>query len=183
MRIVSNWIHNLWRRRENKIKNYLHLVTTRLADKLYELGVSRVIMGYNKDQKQNINLGNKTNQNFVMLPRLTVNSMLRYKLMEKGMSYIETEEAYTSKASALDGDALFTIKDPKRKGYSFSGRRLSRGLYRSSDKTLINADVNGAINIMRKVIQNVPTDWIRGLVVTPVRLQLEPKAISLRENG
>lgn len=181
--LSSRLIHNLWRRRENKIKNYLHLVTTRLADKLYELGVSRVIMGYNKDQKQNINLGKKTNQNFVMLPRLTVNSMLRYKLMEKGMSYIETEEAYTSKASALDGDALFTIKDPKRKGYSFSGRRLSRGLYRSSDKTLINADVNGAVNIMRKVIQNVPTDWIRGLVVTPVRLQLEPKAISLRENG
>lgn len=56
-------------------------------------------MGYNKDQKQNINLGKKNNQNFVMLPRLTVNSMLRYKLMEKGMSYIETEEAYTSKAT------------------------------------------------------------------------------------
>ena len=180
---MSNWIHNLWRRRENKIKNYLHLVTTRLSDKLYELGVSHVIMGYNKDQKQNINLGNKTNQNFVMLPRLTVNSMLRYKLMERGISYQETEEAYTSKASALDNDSLFTITDPKRKGYSFSGRRLSRGLYRSSDKTLINADVNGAVNIMRKVIQNVPTDWIRGLVVTPVRLLLEPKAISLRENG
>ena len=94
-------------------------------------------MGYNKDQKQNINLGNKTNQNFVMLPRLTVNSMLRYKLMERGISYQETEEAYTSKASALDNDSLFTITDPKRKGYTFSGRRLSRGLYRSSDKTLM----------------------------------------------
>ena len=93
------------------------------------------------------------------------------------------KHGYSYTGAALDNDSLFTINDPKRKGYSFSGRRLSRGLYRSSDKTLINADVNGAVNIMRKVIQNVPTDWIRGLVVTPVRLQLEPKAISLRENG
>lgn len=100
------------------------------------------------------------------------NTMLQYKAEDRGMVVVLTEESYTSKASALDRDKL-----PAKRGgrHQFSGKRVKRGLYRTKDKTVINADVNGAYNIMRKIFPQVIrkgwwSDRIKGFVVTPERL-------------
>ncbi len=170
----SKRINRMLRRRANKIKDYCHKASTGLVNSLYVVGVNRIVMGHNKGQKQNINLGKRTNQNFVMLPRTMFNSMVKYKAEANGMIYRETEESYTSKTSAIDLDFLPTI-GCKPKKWKPSGKRVKRGLYKSKDGTLINADVNGAVNILRKVIRNEPcSDWIKGLAVTPARLFISP---------
>lgn len=176
---TSRYINNLWRRRQNKLKDYCHKASTALVNKLYSKGVNQIVMGHNQGQKQNINLGKRTNQNFVMLPRTLFNSMIKYKAEANGMIYRETEESYTSKTSAIDLDYLPSI-GRKPEGWKPSGKRIKRGLYKSKEGMLINADVNGAVNILRKVISSkvirkeLSSDWIKGLVVTPARLLVRP---------
>jgi transposase len=93
--------------------------------------------------------------------------MLRYKAEEAGIIFTVTEEAYTSKASFLDGDSLFKYGD-KPVNYTFSGKRIHRGMYRASNGTLINADVNGAYNILRKVASNTSiVEGVEGVRLHP----------------
>lgn len=179
----SRYIRNLWRRRDFKIKDYLHKATSFLVEFLYQQNVNRIAVGMNHGWKQNINLGKKTNQNFVLVPFATMISMLKYKCEDRGMELILQEEAYTSKASALDLDPLFEFGS-KPEGTKFSGKRIKRGLYKTKDGTLINADVNGALNIFRKqipeevmekwldskVIHKRFSEWIKGFAISPVRL-------------
>lgn len=169
---TSRHIKSLWRNRHNKIKDYFHKSTTQLINTLYEEGIGCIVIGHNEGQKQRINLGRRTNRDFVQVPRTMFNTMLQYKAEDRGMVVVLTEESYTSKASALDRDKL-----PAKRGgqHQFSGKRVKRGLYRTKDKSLINADVNGAYNIMRKIFPQVIrkgwwSDRIKGFVVTPERL-------------
>ena len=91
---------------------------------------------------------------------------LRYKLNKVGIQLVEVEESYTSKASFLDNDTLPTW-NTKNKEYMFSGKRVKRGLYRTKENFLVNADINGAANILRKVFPKV-IQWDRGIVAVPV---------------
>ena len=144
---TSKSLHRLWLKRNNKISYEIHKVTKFLANYFDERDVSKVIIGNNSVWKNEINLGKRNNQNFVNIPYTKFINQLTYKCQLLGITVIVREESYTSKASFLDYDEIPNYKDeviPK-----FSGKRIKRGLYRSTTRK-INADVNGAYNIMVK---------------------------------
>lgn len=147
-------------RRYFQLENYFHHVSKYIVNYCVINDIGKIIIGYNAGWKQDINLGKKTNQKFCFIPYLGLIQKIMYKAKLVGIEVITHEESYTSKASALDGDQLC-------KG-EFSGKRVKRGLYCSKDGTLINADVNGSINIGRKVIHELVVD--RRLVVRPVKV-------------
>ena len=124
--------------------------------------VGHIVIGVNQEWKQEVNLGKRNNQNFVMLPHRKFVEMIRYKAEDYGIRVTVREESYTSKASALDFDEMPTF-DKKESGAKpvFSGRRIKRGLYRSAKGQLINADINAAANIGRKELGD---EWLRKLL-------------------
>ena len=144
---TSKPLHRLWLKRNNKISYEIHKITKFLANYFDERDVSKVIIGNNSDWKNGINIGKINNQNFVNIPYAKFINQLTYKCQLLGITVIVREESYTSKTSFLDYDEIPNYKDeviPK-----FSGKRIKRGLYRSTFRK-INADVNGAYNIMVK---------------------------------
>ena len=142
----SKGMKAIWTKRELRIKDNFHKITRHLVDYLVENNIDTVIVGYNKGQKQEINLGKKTNQNFVYIPFATLRHMLKYKCTLAGIKYIEQEEAYTSKCSFVDREAI-------KKKEKYQGERIERGLYKTSTGKEINADVNGSLNIGRKYLE------------------------------
>ena len=126
------------------------------------------MLGHNVFQKQGITLGHANNQNFVQIPYSVFAGMLRYKLEEKGIAFLMVEESYTSKADYLAGDRIpvYGERDREEKTPAFSGKRVSRGMYRHFDGSKSNADINGAANILRKVFPD-QKGWDRGVVDTP----------------
>lgn len=90
------------------------------------------------------------NQNFVSIPFEMLKSMIELKACEYGVTVVRNEESYTSKASFLDSDDIPVYAEGDGTKHHFSGKRIQRGLYRSSDGTVLNADINGAANILRK---------------------------------
>ena len=90
------------------------------------------------------------NQNFVSIPFEMLKSMIELKACEYGVTVVRNEESYTSKASFLDSDDIPVYVEGDETKHRFSGKRIQRGLYRSSDGTVLNADINGAANILRK---------------------------------
>lgn len=113
--------------------------------------IGTLVVGYNEDFKRNANLGKQNNQNFVQLPLGDLRQSLQYLCERYGIQYVEQEESYTSKSSYLDKDVLPVYKAEQPYTGAFSGKRIYRGLYKAADGTTINADVNGAANILRKV--------------------------------
>ena len=107
--------------------------------------ISTVVVGYNKEWKQDINLGKRNNQNFVNIPFLTLIKQLEYKCKLEGINFILTEESYTSKCSFLDNEDVC-------KHDTYLGERIKRGLFKSKEGKLINADLNGSLNILKKVV-------------------------------
>ena len=116
--------------------------------------VEVIVCGHNKDQKQKINLGPGNNQHFVSIPYTRFFWILTCVAAKASIPVIETEESYTSKASLIDKDPIPVYKEGDRLEYHFSGKRISRGQYESKEGTILNADVNGAGNIIRKVYPN-----------------------------
>ena len=147
---ISNAIINLWRKRDEQIRNLLGYYANRLIEELVLLNVSKLIIGKNKEQKQEIDLHSKLeNRNFCMIPFNKLIEILRYKCEDNGIECIEQEESYTSKASFLDNDFM-PVYGEENKEYEFSGWRNGR-IYKIKGKNQkIHADYNGAFNIMRK---------------------------------
>jgi transposase len=110
------------------------------------------------------------NQNFVQIPFLQFLQLLKYKAELVGIKVIIKEESYTSKASFLDLDYIPVYQ--KGVKHSFSGKRIKRGLYKASNGVKYNADVNGSLNILRKVVPNAFSNGIEGVVVHPVKVTL-----------
>ena len=146
---TSQHIHRLWRNRELKLQAELHKVTSLLSLYFDEMAIETVFVGKNQGWKQEVSLGKKTNQSFTQIPFNTFISQLTYKCLVKGITVVEQEESYTSKASFLDEDEIPVYKDVQTKP-QFSGKRISRGLYQSKDGRVLNADVNGSYNILVK---------------------------------
>jgi putative transposase len=119
--------------------------------------------GKNPEWKQEANMGKRTNQNFVSIPHARCIEMLTYKAQLVGIEVHITEESYTSKCSFLDNESI-------EKHESYAGRRIKRGLFRSQFGILINADVNGSLNIIRKVAPAAFVPGSRGCAVHPVPL-------------
>ncbi|WP_040347426.1 RNA-guided endonuclease InsQ/TnpB family protein [Neobacillus bataviensis] len=147
---TSNRLEKLYQNRSLKLKDIFHKASYHIVKTAVEECASVIIVGQNKDWKQEVNIGKKNNQSFVHIPHSMLISMITYKAEEYGIRVIVTEESYTSKASFLDGDNVPVYE--KGKKHSFSGKRMKRGLYRSKEGVLLNADVNGASNIMKKAI-------------------------------
>ena len=145
---VSKNIQRLLYKREEQLRNYIGYYTNKLVDILEEDKVSKVVVGYNKGWKQGINIGSVNNQNFVSIPFKKILGILKYKLQDKGIEYVEQEESYTSKASYLDNDYIPTYGDGKI--HVFSGFRIKRSLYKTKQGKIIDADLNAALNILRK---------------------------------
>ena len=149
---TSKPIHRLWSRRSWILKTKIHQMTAFLATLFDEMQIEKVFIGKNNNWKQNLPFGKKVKQRFAYLPYETFIEQLRYKCQLRGITVIVQEESYTSKASFLDGDNIPVygeVENPQ-----FSGHRIKRGLYRSGSGRLINADVNGSYNIMRKGLAN-----------------------------
>jgi len=167
---TSRRISRLHLKRDNIIKDRMHKISRYIADYCKEQNVDMVILGHNVYQKQEIAIGHVNNQSFVQIPYAVFAGMLSYKLAEKGIRLLLTEESYTSKADYLAKDTIpvYGVGD---KEVSFSGKRIKRGLYRHFDGKLSNADINGAANILRKVFPKV-TQWDRGVVDTPCAVRV-----------
>ena len=147
---TSKLINQLMYKREEQLRNYIGYYANKLIEILKEEKISKLVVGYNKGWKQEINIGSKNNQNFVGIPFRKILDILKYKLEDNGIEYKEQEESYTSKASYLDNDDIPVYKENDDTNYKFSGKRIKRGIYKSKQGKIINADLNGALNILKK---------------------------------
>lgn len=147
-------------KRHRQIKDFFHKVSFNIVKIATENQIDTIIIGKNEGWKQEIDLGKKNNQNFVQIPHSLLIELITYKASAEGIAVIVTEESYTSKASFLDEDDIPTYKSGNEMKLVFSGKRIKRGWYRSKNGRFINADVNGAANILRKV---VPKAFVNGI--------------------
>ena len=131
-------------KRNNRVKDYLHKSSRKIVNFLVSNRISTLVIGYNEEWKQNINIGKQNNQSFVTIPFLIFVHQLEYKCKLEGINVILTEESYTSKCSFLDNE-------PLEKKDNYKGKRITRGLFKTSTNKLINADLNGSLNILKKV--------------------------------
>ncbi|MEE0457568.1 MAG: transposase [Anaerovibrio sp.] len=160
-RYSSARLNRLTDKRNRRIDDYMHKASRLIVTKCVEQGISTIVIGKNKEWKQASKLSKRVNQHFVQMPFARLIQMIEYKAKEKGIAVILTEESYTSGTSFLDGEV------PTKKNYDKS-RRVHRGLFKANDGRKINADVNGAFQIMKKVFPNVSTDGIEDVVLRPV---------------
>lgn len=156
--------------RNNRINDYFNKSVKLIVDFCLKNDVSTLVIGYNKGQKQGINIGKVNNQNTVMIPYHKFRQKLQYQCEVHGIKYCPQEESYTSKASALDNDPIPRHGDTDIP--NFSGKRVHRGLYASADGALLNADINGSVNILKKYFKErksngICPDDVRVLVNAP----------------
>lgn len=161
---TSKQIQQLSLKRTNKINNCLHLYSRRIVDFLSENEIKTFVIGKNDNWKTSINLGHKINQEFVSIPHARFISILKYKCELAGIELITVSEEYTSMTSFLD-------KERPIKRRTYSGKRIKRGLFKSKKGYLINADVNGSYQIMKKAFPKAfYGKGIEGVAVHPRRL-------------
>jgi putative transposase len=148
---TSKRLEQLHQKRHLKIKDLFHKASSEVLKMALVEQTNTIIIGKNKDWKQEMSMGKRNNQSFVSIPHSLFMTMVEYKAAEHGIKVVVAEESYTSKASFLDGDEIPTYGKYKGKK-QFSGIRIKRGLYRSGQGWIINADVNGAANILKKAV-------------------------------
>ena len=136
-------------KRNRQMRDAVNKAAKLVVSHCIEHQIGTLVFGWNQGQKQNAQLG-KTTQSFVQIPTAKLKERVKQLCDYYGINFVETEESYTSKASFLDGDSLPTF-GAKPEGWTPSGKRVKRGMYRTNKGILINADLNGAANIMRKV--------------------------------
>lgn len=176
-RSCSSRIQRLTRCRQQKVDNYLHHTSRQIINLLESQKIRTLVIGKNLQWKNEINFGKKTNQNFVSIPHTRLIEMLKYKAELLGIKVIEQEESYTSQSNFLSLDPIPVYGNIGAQDVTFSGKRIKRGLYKTSSGQLINADVNGSYNILRKAIPNAFSDGIGSCVAQPRRVNpLEVKA-------
>ncbi len=178
-------------KRNRRIEQYMHTASKKIIDLLVKEGIGVLCIGKNDAWKQEANMGKRTNQNFVQIPHARFIAMLTYKAELVGIRVEITEESYTSKASLLDLDPLPKWEKGKsNEKHTFSGKRVKRGLYRTSSGRYVNADINGAGNTIRKVAPDAfgsegvedGKAVLASLVVHPVRIVVpltKPKSTRL----
>ena len=152
------------------------IISKRIIDYALNNDINTIIIGKNKNQKRSINLGKKNNQNFVGIPHAQMINLIKYKANLQGITVIMTNESYTSQTSFLDHELPICQNgnvQRQKKGLAPTIRRIKRGLFKTNNGTLINADVNGALQIIKKVFPKVSfTDGIAGAVLRPVKISL-----------
>lgn len=165
-RKTSHRIERLTDKRTRRINQYLHTASRRIIDLLVKERIGMLVIGKNTGWKQEINIGKRNNQNFVSIPHARFIDMLTYKAQLVGINVVVTEESHTSKCSFLDGE-------PIHHHDSYAGRRIHRGMFRSATGKLINADLNGAYNIILKVAPSAFANGVEDVAVHPVVLTIK----------
>ncbi len=149
-RFTSRHLDRVTTKRNRRVDGYLHTASRRIIDLLVAEGLGTLVIGKNPLWKQEAKMGRKNNQQFVQLPHTRFIDQLTYKAQLVGIKVVIQEESYTSKASFLDSDPLPTYQANRTEKPIFSGTRIARSWYRASDGTVIHADINGSLNILRK---------------------------------
>jgi IS605 OrfB family transposase len=144
---IEDHIYKLWRRRKHIMHDHFNKISTDFIKKCVYANINEIILGYNKNWKKGTNMGSINNDNFCKIPYRNLINMIFHKARKNGIKVRENEESYTSKCDALNWEEI---------GYHevYNGKRLRRGLFSAGNDALINADVNGAINIMRKALKD-----------------------------
>lgn len=172
----SKRIERLTFRRNQKITDQIHKASRIIINKAIENNITKIIIGKNENWKKSINIGRKSNREFTSIPHATLISQIEYKAKLEGIETILTQEAYTSKCSALD-------LEPICKHEMYVGKRKNRGLFITAKGSLINADCNGALNIVRLGLKTVSkneiniSDFVRRCVVHPNKINILEKNI------
>ncbi len=163
---TSKRIERLTFRRNQKIKDYIHKASKAIVNKAVENNITKIIIGKNENWKRAINIGKKSNREFTSIPHATLIEKIQYKARMEGIEVVLTQEAYTSKCSALDLEKIC-------KHETYVGKRKKRGLFVTATGKLINADVNGSLNIARLVLGDeiINSDSIRSCVVQPFKIK------------
>ena len=161
------------RKRNNRINDYLSKAARTIVNYCLNNDIGKLVLGYNEDFQRNSNIGSINNQNFVNIPYGKLRDKLIYLCKLYGIEFKLQEESYTSKASFFDGDEIPIYDKENLQEYVFSGKRIKRGLYQTSTGKLINADCNGALNILRKSkVVDLSVLYNRGELNTPKRIRV-----------
>ena len=156
-----------------KPTNRQKALARRVIDYCIDHDVGTLVVGYNETFQKDSNIGRRNNQTFVNIPYGKLRDKLEYLCKLNGIILVMQEESYTSKASFWDKDVIPVYKSDDTEEYHFSGKRIHRGQYRTASGQVLNADVNGALNIMRKSsVVDVNILYSRGEVDTPIRIRI-----------
>lgn len=160
-------------KRNNRVNDYINKTCRIIITYCIDNKIGNLVIGYNETLQRNINIGRKNNQNFVNIPVGNIKEKLEYLCKLYGINFTKQEESYTSKASFLDKDEIPKYNQDNPIDYKFSGRRIKRGLYKTKKGILINADVNGSLNILKKSsVVSLETLYSSGEVDTPIRIRI-----------
>lgn len=161
------------RNRNNKVNDYMNKAACKVINYCIANSIGTLIVGYNETFQRNSNIGKQNNQNFVNIPYGQLRDKLEYLCELNNIIFVKQEESYTSKASFWDEDKIPVYNADNPKEYHFSGTRIHRGLYKTANGKTVNADINGALNIMRKSsVVDMNILYSRGEVDTPIRIRI-----------
>ena len=161
------------RSRNNKINDYMNKTARAIIDYCINNDIGTLVVGYNETFQKNSNIGKANNQTFVNIPYGQLRFKLEYLCEINGIVFVKQEESYTSKASFWDKDDIPIYNNDNPQSYTFSGKRIHRGMYQCLNGKCLNADVNGALNILRKSnVVSLAGLYSRGEVDTPVRIRI-----------
>lgn len=158
--------------RNAKVRDYLNKAARYIINHCIKHGINKLVIGFNIEMKQSINIGSRNNQNFVQIPHSSFRFKLKALCERYGIKYVEQEESYTSKASFLDNDTIPVFNADNPKEHKFAGSRVKRGLYRTKHGFVVNADCNGAANILRKSKHNALSGVSSGCLAQPLRVKI-----------
>ena len=159
--------------RNNKVNDYMSKTARKIINYCLENNIGTLVCGYNRAFQRSSNIGKVNNQTFVNIPFGKLRKKLEYLCKLYGLIFVEQEESYTSKSSFFDMDILPKFEADDSQNYSFSGKRIKRGLYQTSKGYIFNADINGALNILRKSnVVDLKVLYSRGVVDTPERIRV-----------
>ena len=153
----DEWLDRVTRKRNHQMRDGINKAAKLIVDHCLKYGIGTLVIGWNEGFKSNANIGRVNNQKFVQMPLGKLKDRLAQLCDLHGIRFQETEESYTSKSSYLDGDSL-PVYGFKPEGWKASGKRVKRGLYRTKTGLIVNADLNGSANILRKVASNLGID-------------------------
>ena len=195
----NNKLAGLTEKRNRQMRDNINKAARFIINWCLSNQISQIVFGWNQFNKDGINIGKKNNQEFVQIPTARLKNRMSQLCEQYGIKFIETEESYTSQASFLDDDFLPNGSTPltvspersrrakfceKPEGWKSSGKRVQRGLYRTSSGKLINADCNGAANILRKVATRLGFNLTRvgrAVLTQPKRYGLDCLVLSYRK--
>jgi putative transposase len=170
----SKKLANITEKRNRLMRDVVNKAARLVVNQCLDAQIGTLVFGWNRGQKDGANMGKKTNQKFVQIPTARLKERIAQLCEQYGICFVETEESYTSKTSFVDGDFLPTLGE-KPEGWKESGKRTKRGLYRTAQNQYINADCNGAANILRKVSTTLGLNLggvSSGALKTPLRIHI-----------